>query len=156
MIERSEGGYEMPEFKDERELLQAVRDRLDSWVYSARSEAYSELFEGPDAILEEADLKVIDEIDSQLTRREGWGIWGADEYGIVPTGTLDEESVPHVVCTNHPQVPEYGFPSEQSLDAETRERCNEALWEYCERVVELVQHDLEEFVWSSTVRTWNG
>lgn len=145
----------MPEFEDERELLDAVRDRLDGWVYSARSEAFRDLFEGPDAILDEAELQLLDEIDSRLTRREGQGIWGADEYGIVPTGTLDEESVPHVVCTKHPQLPEYGYPGDEALDNETRKRCNDALWEYCERVVELVQQDLEEFVWSSTVRTWN-
>lgn len=145
----------MPEFENERQLLGAVRERLDQWVYSARSEAYSELFEGPDAEVDDRELQLLDEIDSELTRQEGRGLWGSDEYGIVPTGTLDEESVPHVVCTNHPQIPEYGYPGEESLDTETRERCNEALWKYCERVVDLVQQNLEEFVWSSTVRTWN-
>jgi len=145
----------MTKFKDERELLAAVRDRLDGWLYTAREEAYSEVFEGPESILEAGQIELLDKIDPELTRREGRGLRGADEYGIVPTGTLDEESTPHVVSTNHPLIPEYGYPGGETLDEESREQAKVALWEYCERVVEHTQHALEEFVWYAEVETWN-
>lgn len=146
----------METFENERQLLRAVRDRLDGWLYEARSQAFTELFEGSDALLSEEELAVLDRIDSILSREEGRGLWNSDEYGIVPTGTLDEESTPHVVCTAHPQLPEQGYPREGSLDDDLRGTLNEALWEYCERVVELAQHELEEFVLSADVETWES
>jgi hypothetical protein len=67
---------------------------------------------------------------------------------------LEEESTPHVVCTYHPQIPAYVNRGEAPLEEERRGRLNDAMWEYCQRVVELVQKRLEEFVWSSDVETW--
>ena len=40
------------------------------------------------------------------------------------------------------------------MDDVTRRRLDETLWEYCERVVELAQAELEAFVQSSEVETW--
>jgi len=145
----------MAEFKNERELLREVRERLDGWLYEVREQAFADLFCGPDAILSDGELRLLDRTDSTLSREQGQGLWNGDEYGIVPTGTMDEESVPHVVCTIHPQLPEYGYPGDESIDDETRERLNDALWDYCERVAELAQHELEEFVWSAEVDTWS-
>ena len=145
----------MATFKAERELLREVRERLDGWLDEARERAFTDLFESPDAALSNEELRSLDRIDSALSREQGQGLWNGDEYGIVPTGTLDEESVPHVVCTIHPQLPEYSYPGEESLDDETRNTLNDALWNYCERVVELTQQKLEEFVWSADVETWS-
>ncbi len=145
----------MTTFADERELLEEVRDRLDSWLYRARERAFSELFEGPDALLTEQELRLLDRIDSRLNRDRGYGVWNADEYGIVPTGTMDEESAPRIVCTTHPQLPTEAYPGEDALDAETRTKLNDALWEYSQRIVELAQQDLEEFVWGAEVETWD-
>jgi len=143
----------MPQFQTGRALLAALRERLDDWVSAARAEAYAEQFAGDDAAVTDAELRQIDRVDSWMSRERGRGLWGADEYGIVATGTLEEESTPHVVCTYHPQLPEYAL-GDEGLDDETREAIDEALWDYCERVVELVQADVEEFVWSSEVATW--
>lgn len=145
----------MTAFTDGRALLGAVRSNLDEWLSAASEVAYTDLFEGDDAILTEDQLRVLDQLDSRLAREQGQGLWGADTYGIVQTGTPDEESVPHVVCTNHPQLPEHGFPGPETLDDDTRMALNEALWEYCERVVEHAQHELEGFVWSAEVESWN-
>lgn len=146
----------METFENERRLIAAIRDRLDGWLYEARERAYAELFEGPDAALSEEELRLLDRIDSRLSREEGRGLWGGDEYGIVPTGTMDEESTPHVVCTTHPQLPEQAYPGAGTLDDELRAKLNEALWDYCERVAELAQQELEEFVWSARVETWES
>jgi len=123
-------------------------------VYEARGEAYDELFSGPDALLTDDELATVDRVDSRLTRERGEGVWGADEYAILPGGAMEEESTPHVVCTYYPQVPEYAPSGAPLIDGETRERFNDALWDYAERVVELVQARLESFVWSSEVETW--
>lgn len=145
----------MTEFETERELLSTLRDRLDEWVYEARTEAFEELFEGSDAIISEEELRLLDRLDSRSSREQGQGLWGSDEYAILQTGTLDEESTPRVVCTTHPQIPEYAHPGDETLDDATRARLNDALWEYCQRVVELTQKQLEAFVWSADVATWN-
>ncbi|TYL36513.1 hypothetical protein CV102_22075 [Natronococcus pandeyae] len=144
----------MPTFATELEVLEEVRDRLDGWLYRARERAFSELFEGEDALLTEEELRLLDELDSRLSREQGRGLWDADDYGIVPTGTIDEESTPRVVCTTHPQLPADGYPGEETLDATTKKKLNDALWEYSQRVVELTQQELEEFVWSADVETW--
>lgn len=144
----------MPAFETEQDLLRAVRNRLDGWLSDARVEAYEALFEGEDAILSASELRTLDQVDSRLSREEGQGLWGADKYGIIPTGTLDEESAPRVVCTNHPQVPADAYPGGDSLEDDTRSRLNDALWEYCQQIVERTQTRLEEFVWSSAVATW--
>lgn len=145
----------MTPFTDERALHRAVGSNLDEWLSAARAEAYTGLFEGDDASLTEDELRFLDQLDSRLAREQGQGVWGGDTYGIVQTDTLDEESVPHIVCPNHPQLPEHGFPGPETLD-DTRAALNDALWEYCERVVEHAQHELEEFVWSAEVESWNG
>ena len=143
----------MPAFETERDLLRAVRDRLDGWIAEARREAYEELFEGPDPILSEKELLLLDRLDSRLSREEGRGLWGADEYAVIETGTLDEEDTPRVVCTTQPQVPEYGYPGDETVDDTMRAALNDALWEFSQRVVELAQQRLEEFVWSADVAT---
>lgn len=139
----------MPGFENERELLVETRDRLDGWLYEAREQAFAELFEGEDAIISAEELGQLDEIDSRWSRERGEGLWGADEYGIIPTGEPDEESTPHVVCTSHPQIPDQAIRGDAGIDDETRERLNEALWKYCERVTEIVQANLESFRWSA-------
>lgn len=141
----------MPKFETERDLLRAIRDRLDGWIYEARTEAFEELFEGSDPVLSSEELLLLDRLDSRLSREEGQGLWDADGYAVIETGTLDEENTPRVVCTTHPQVPEYGYPGDETLDDATRTALNDALWEYCQRVVELTQQRLEEFVWSADV-----
>ncbi|MFA9518652.1 hypothetical protein ACERIT_15830 [Halopenitus sp. H-Gu1] len=145
----------MAEFETERELLSVVRDHVDEWVSEARTEAFEELFEGPDTNVSEGELQLLDRLDSRLSREEGQGLWDADEYAIVQTGTLDEESTPRVVCTTHPEIPERAYPGEEAFDAATRATLNETLWKYCQRVVELTQQRLDEFVWSADVATWN-
>ncbi|MFP4589990.1 MAG: hypothetical protein ACLFMX_03110 [Halobacteriales archaeon] len=146
----------MADFANERALLAAVRDRLDEWIYVARAEAFEELFEGSDPLLTDEEVRQLDRIDSRLSREEGRGLWGTDEYAIVAAGTIDEESAPRVVCTAHPQVPSPAYPGGDDVDEETRQRLDEALWEYCQRVLELTQQRLEEFVWSSDVATWEA
>lgn len=146
----------MPQYETETELLETVRDRLDGWLYRAKERAFEELFEGPDALLTDEERRLLDGVDSRLSRRTGQGLWNADEYGIVATGTLDEENTPRVVCTAHPRLPEEVYPGEGTLDAALRERLNDALWQYSQRVTELAQQELTEFVLSADVDTWNG
>lgn len=144
----------MPEFDDARQLLSALCDHLDDWVFDARATAYDELFDERDPLLEEEALARLDRIDSRLSRERGEGLWGEDAYAIVPAGVIEEESAPHVVCTYYPQIPEWVPSGAPLVDEATRERLNDALWTYTERVVELVQARVEEYVWSSTVATW--
>lgn len=139
----------MDEFDNERDLVRAARDRLDEWLYVAREEAYRELFEGDEAALSEEELRRLDRLDSAASRETGDGIWGSDSYGIVHASAADEEDVPQVVCTYHPQLPQAGYGNLTGLDDDLRERFNEALWEYCERVAELVQEEVAEFYWST-------
>lgn len=139
----------MKAFDNERELVQAVRERLDEWLYVAREEAYRELFEGENPALSEADLRRLDRLDSESSRQTGDGLWGSDRYGIVHASAADEEDVPQVVCTYHPQVPEAGYGGLTGLDDATRDEINDALWSYCERVAELVQQEVDEFYWSA-------
>lgn len=146
----------MPRFENARQLLRAIDERLDGWVYEARSEAYDEHFEGPDATLSDEELARLDRIDSRLSREQGEGLWGEDAYAVVPAGAIEEESTPHVVCTYYPQIPEYVQRGDGWIGEDERGRLNRALWEYTERVVELVQERLESFVWSSEVETWAG
>lgn len=144
----------MPEFDDGRGLLQALRENLEEWVSAARVEAYEELFQGEDPLLTEDELALLDGIDSHLSRETGEGVWGTDEYGLVEAGLVDEERAPRVVCTYHPEVPQYVSRAYAPLDDPTREEMNEALWEYAERVADLVERDVEAFVQSSAVAAW--
>jgi len=125
----------------QRETLRRARDHLEEWVVAARDQAYRDLFEGPDAALDEADLALLDRIDSDLTRQGDPGLWGADEYAIVDTG-----GGPRVRCTTHPEIPGEGYRGRGSLSESTRSTCNDRLWEYCERVATLLQEDLEAFL----------
>ncbi|WIV66720.1 DUF7539 family protein [Natrialbaceae archaeon AArc-T1-2] len=144
----------MPTYETERDLLNAVRERLDGWLYRARADAFAELFEDEDALLSADELRVLDRIDSELSRERGRGVWDTDEYGIVSTGTMSGETPPRVVCTTHPRLPEQGHPGDERLDEETRRKLNDALWQYSQRVVERTQQELEEFVWSVDVEAW--
>lgn len=132
----------------ERQRLQRARTHLEEWKFDARARAFAELFEGSDAALTDDELLVLDRIDSDLTRRNGIGLWDADEYGIV-TGQLVDTSELHVVCTYHPEIPYDGFRGEESLEEAMREELNDLLWNYCERVAEIIQTDLESFLEST-------
>jgi hypothetical protein len=135
----------MSEFANERELTQTARDRLDEWLYVARDEVYREMFEDDDAALSEADLRRLDRLDSESSRQTGDGVWGSDSYGIVHASAADEEDVPKVVCTYHPQIPETGYGGLSGVDDDVRNRINDALWDYCERVAERIQQKVDEF-----------
>ncbi|WP_440991803.1 DUF7539 family protein [Haloarchaeobius baliensis] len=128
----------------DRETVRRAREHLSEWTFNARDQAYSELFEGSGAALTDAELRELDRIDSDLTRRGEPGIWGADEYGIVHDGGADPGE-PGVVCTLHPEIPYEGFRGEESLDEAAREQYNDLLWTYCERVAEYIQADLDAF-----------
>ncbi|MFB6166186.1 MAG: hypothetical protein ABEJ31_13580 [Haloarculaceae archaeon] len=129
----------------DRQLVRAARERLDGWVANARADAYDDLFDGPDARLTDAELALTDRVDSELSRRDEGGLWGADRYGVLAHTAIEAADGPLVVCTYHPQLPE-GYGGPDGLDDETEERINAALWDYCERVAELAQGDLEGFV----------
>jgi len=129
----------------DRETVQSVRERLEEWTVDARDRAYGELFEGADAVLTDEELRLLDRIDSDLTRRDGSGLWGADEYGIVAGSELGADG-PRVVCTYHPEIPYEGFRGEDSLSESTREEFNDVLWEYCERVAAIIQDYLDAFL----------
>lgn len=135
----------MVERENKREILSEVRSKLDNWIHEAKNHAFEEIFEDPNAEISKEEIQLLDEIDSHLTRKEGEGIWNSDRYGIVSGGTR-EEGEPHVVCTNHPQIPEYTFQKEGWADMEKREKLNDALWKYSERVVEIAQKKLERYI----------
>jgi hypothetical protein len=128
-----------------QERVRRARQRLEDWKFDARDRAYSELFEGADAALTDEELHLLDRIDSDMARRGGSGLWGADEYGIVGTGVLEAEE-PRVVCTYHPEIPYEGFRGEESLSEPTREEFNDVLWDYCERVAAIIQEELDAFL----------
>lgn len=134
-----------------REGVRSAREHLDEWTVIARDRAFGEQFEGPNGVLTSEELSVLDRIDSALTRRGGVGVWGADEYGIVLNGLVEVET-PRVVCTYHPTIPYERFRGAESLDESTREEFNDVLWDYSERVAELVQEELDAFLQSSASR----
>lgn len=51
-----------------RTLVRRARRHLDEWLYEVRSQAFAELFEGPDARLSDGELALLDRIDSALSR----------------------------------------------------------------------------------------
>ncbi|WP_323174244.1 hypothetical protein [Natrialba sp. PRR66] len=132
----------------DRAQLRRAREQLEGWKYDARDAAFSEFFERSDPALTTEDLQLLDEIDSDLTRRDGSGLWGADEYGIIAEGPLDADT-PLVVCTYHPEIPDQEYRGAAGLDEATRENFNEVLWEYCERVAGHIQSELEAFLEST-------
>lgn len=138
---------------NQRALLEQARQRLDEWRYVARDRAYNEMFEGRDAVLSDAELNQLDQIDSRLAREAGEGIWGADEYGIIQNGAPGNDLGFRVVCTSHPGIPYEGYRGLQSLDEATREQFNDVLWGYCRQVAEYIQDQLDEFVRESVEAT---
>lgn len=128
-----------------REALRRARDELDGWTFEARDRAYSELFEGESAVVSDAELALLDSVDSALTRQTGTGLWGSDEYGVVAPDSLAEDS-PQVVCTYHPEIPYETIRGEESLDEATREQLNDVLWDYAERVAGYIQTELDVFL----------
>jgi len=116
---------------------------LEEWKFDARDGAFTDLFEGSDAALTDEELRLLDTIDSDLTRQDGIGLWDADEYGIVAGETVDAEA-PLVVCTYHPKSLTKAIEA-KSLDEATRKELNDVLWNYCERVAEIILDDLKSF-----------
>ncbi|WP_435320801.1 DUF7539 family protein [Haloarchaeobius sp. TZWSO28] len=129
----------------DRSLLRRAREQLDRWVFDGRDRAFTDLFDGPDAVVTGTELHQLDRIDSALSRQTGLGIWGSDEYGIITGQDLDEVPL-RVVCTLHPEIPGEGYRGEHSLDEATRGQFNDVLFEYCERVAAYSQTDLERFL----------
>lgn len=137
----------MAEFPDERQLVLSARSRLDEWTNSARTRAYTELFEGDTPLLSTEELRLLDAIDSAMERGGGEGVWGTDQYGIHTAGTSSTDSSIGVVCVYHPQITSdtvlRGF---SGVDDEVEERINEALWRYSERVASLIEEELDALV----------
>ncbi|WP_433629954.1 DUF7539 family protein [Halomicrococcus sp. NG-SE-24] len=137
----------MAEFPDERQLVVRAQSQLDQWTSSARIEAYAELFEGDDSILSPEEVQLLDALDSELERRGGDGVWGTDRYGIHTAGTSSSDTSLGVVCVYHPQITSDSvLRGRDSLDDETEERLNAALWRYSERVATLIEEELDEFI----------
>ncbi|MCU4926709.1 hypothetical protein OB905_12065 [Halobacteria archaeon AArc-dxtr1] len=129
----------------DRQQVRRARDHLPKWISEARERAFVELFAGPDSAVTDGELAVLDAIDSDLTRQDGIGLWGADEYGIAAGDRLNTDA-PLVVCTYHPEIPYEGYRGTESLDEATREELNDVLWDYCERVADLVSAELATFL----------
>ena len=137
----------MVELPDERQLVVRARSNLQRWTNSARTEAYSDLFEGDEPILTADELQRLDALDSELERHGGDGVWGTDQYGIHTAGAAGSDASIGVVCVYHPQITDDSvLRGSDGLDDETEERLNAALWEYGERVATLIEERLEEFV----------
>ncbi|KAB1193957.1 hypothetical protein GJR96_11125 [Haloferax sp. MBLA0076] len=137
----------MAEFPDERQIVLRARSQLDQWTRDARREAYAELFEGDRPILTEAELRLLDALDSELEREGGDGVWGTDQYGIHTAGTSSSDTSLGVVCVYHPQITKDSvLRGRDELDDETEERLNAALWRYSERVATLIEAKLDEFI----------
>lgn len=137
----------MADMPDERQLVMQARSRLDQWVSRARREAYAELFEGDSPSLTDEELQLLDEIDSEMAREGAAGVWGADQYGIHVGGSTPSQDSIGVVCVYHPQITSDSvFRGADEIDDEQEERLNKALWEYCERIVALVEEQLDEFI----------
>ncbi|WP_416841660.1 hypothetical protein [Haloferax sp. DFSO52] len=137
----------MAEFPDERQLVLRARSQLDEWTRDARREAYAELFEGDHPILTEAELRLLDALDSELEREGGDGVWGTDQYGIHTAGSSSSDTSLGVVCVYHPQITKDSvLRGRDELDDETEERLNAALWKYSERVATLIEAKLNEFI----------
>ncbi|WP_411966148.1 hypothetical protein [Haloferax sp. YSMS24] len=137
----------MAEFPDERQLVLRARSQLDQWTRDARREAYAELFEGDQPTISEAELRLLDALDSELERAGGDGVWGTDQYGIHTAGTSSSDISLGVVCVYHPQITKDSvLRGWDELDDETEERLNAALWRYSERVATIIEAKLGEFI----------
>lgn len=137
----------MEELPAERQLVLNARAQLDGWTTDARRQAYDELFGGEDPVLSSDDLRLLDAVDSELERGGGDGVWGTDEYGIHSTGSGYSDTSLGVVCVYHPQITrDTVLRGPDTLDDEAEERLNAALWQYAERVADLIEAELEAFV----------
>ena len=137
----------MAEFPDERQLVLRARSQLDQWTNRARTEAYTELFEGDEPVLSPDEVQLLDALDSELERQGGDGVWGTDQYGIHTAGSSSADTSLGVVCVYHPQITRDSVLREgDDLDDETEEKLNAALWKYSERVATLIEAKLDEFV----------
>lgn len=137
----------MVEVPDERQVIVQAESHLEEWLNSARTEAYVDLFEGDDPILTEADIRLLDALDSELERKGGDGVWGTGQYGIHAAGSGGSNVSFGVVCVYHPQITDDSvLRGDDGVDDETEERLNAALWQYSERVATLVDEELDEFV----------
>ncbi len=133
--------------RDHRRHVREAREHLEGWVFEARDRAYEEFFEGDEPALDDEALAHLDRIDSRLSREEGTGLWGADEYALVPPSDPDLEAGDvQVVCTYHPEIPEYAVRGESAIDDATRDRYNRVLWDYSERVAQLVEEEVEAYL----------
>ena len=136
----------MSEFPDERQLVLQARSRLEEWTNSARTQAYTELFEGEDPILTSEEVQRLDSLDSVMERKGGDGVWGTDQYGIYSTDPSGSDGSIGVVCVYHPQITaDSVLRGDDGIDDETEERLNAALWRYSERVATLIGERLDEF-----------
>ncbi|WP_227380073.1 DUF7539 family protein [Haladaptatus halobius] len=137
----------MANFPDERELVLRARSQLEQWTNSARTQAYSELFEGDAPILDPEGVQRLDALDSAMERQGGDGVWGTDQYGIHTAGTTSSDSSVGIVCVYHPQITRDSvLQGDDGIDDETEERLNAALWQYSERVATLIEERLDEFI----------
>jgi hypothetical protein len=137
----------MAEFPDERQLVRRARSHLEEWTNTARTQAYTELFEGDGPLLTAEEIHLLDALDSELERQGGDGVWGTDQYGIHTAGTSSSDTSLGVVCVYHPQITKDSvLRGADELDDETEERLNTALWKYSERVATLVEAKLDEFI----------
>lgn len=137
----------MAELPDERQLVLRARSELDQWTRRARMEAYTELFEGGDAVLSAEDVQLLDTLDSKLERKGGDGVWGTDQYGIHTSGGSGSDAALGVVCVYHPQITDDSvLRGVDDIDDETEERLNAALWTYSERVATLIEAKLDELL----------
>ncbi|MFC7097479.1 DUF7539 family protein [Halobaculum marinum] len=131
----------------DRQLVHEVRSQLDEWTTSARSEAYTELFEGTDPILSTEELRLLDAVDSLLERHGGDGVWGTDQYGVHADVAGDATDSLGVVCVYHPQVTRDSvLRGVDDLDDATEERINAALWTYAERVTDIIERELDAYL----------
>jgi hypothetical protein len=137
----------MAEFPDERQLVLQARSQLEQWTNRARTQAYTELFEGDSSLLTPAELRRLDSIDSEMERQGGDGVWGTDQYGIHTGGTTSTDSSVGIVCVYHPQITKDSvLQGDDGIDDETEETFNAALWRYSERVSTLIEDELDEFI----------
>lgn len=137
----------MAEFPDERELVLRARSHLEQWTNRARTQAYTDLFEGDTPLLTLKELQLLDTLDSAMERHGDDGVWGTDQYGIHTAGTTSSDRSVGIVCVYHPQITSDSIlQGSGDLDDETEERFNAALWRYSERVATFIEEELEEFV----------
>ena len=134
----------------DRQVVRRARRRLDEWLYDARSRAFDDLFSGEDARLSGEELAALDRIDSTMNRQGRDGIWGTDQYGILPGAAVGDDGGPRVIPVYHPEIPDdfahLGDRETGAFDDATEERLNDALWDYAERVAVYAQEDLDAFV----------